>query len=168
LKVGTFKVRSKVSRKHDTEFPTINEIQRRQTMSTNTNTSTDYGIALLRIALGAMFLAHGLLKFLVFGLAGTAGFFESVGFPGFLAYIVAPVEVLAGFALLVGIRTRLVAAATVPVLLGAAFVHLGNGWVFSAPNGGWEYPVYLAVAAIAQSLLGAGAFALDARRVPNA
>jgi putative oxidoreductase len=137
-------------------------------MNTNTNTSADYGIALLRIALGAMFLAHGLLKVLVFGFAGTAGFFESVGFPGFLAYIVAPVEVLAGFALLVGLRTRLVAAATVPVLLGAALVHLGNGWVFSAPNGGWEYPVYLAVAAVAQSLLGAGAFALDAKRVPNA
>lgn len=138
------------------------------TIANNHATSTDYGIALLRIALGVMFLAHGLLKFLVFGLPGTAGFFESVGFPGFLAYIVAPVEVLAGFALLVGIRTRLVAASTVPVLLGAALVHLGNGWVFSAPNGGWEYPVYLAVAAISQSLLGAGAFALDARRVPNA
>lgn len=137
-------------------------------MNTNANTSADYGIALLRIALGVMFLAHGLLKVLVFGFAGTAGFFESVGFPGFLAYIVAPVEVLAGFALLVGLQTRLVAAATVPVLLGAALVHLGNGWVFSAPNGGWEYPVYLAVAAVAQSLLGAGAFALDAKRVPNA
>lgn len=126
-----------------------------------TNSST-YGITLLRITLGAMFIAHGLLKVFVFTLPGTAGFFESVGYPGFLAYIVAPFEIVAGLALLVGFHTRIVAAATVPVLLGATMVHLGNGWVFSAPNGGWEYPVYLVIAAIAQSLLGSGTLALDA------
>lgn len=130
----------------------------------NTTTSTHYGITLLRIALGAMFLAHGLLKALVFTLPGTAGFFESVGFPGFLAYLVTPAEILAGIALLLGFHTRLVAAVMVPVLLGATLVHLGNGWVFSAPKGGWEYPLYLVIAAIAQSLLGSGAFSLDNRK----
>lgn len=128
--------------------------------------AADYGTALLRVALGAMFLAHGLLKVFVFTLPGTAGFFASVGFPGFLAYIVAPAEILAGVALLAGYRTRLVAALTVSILIGAASVHFGNGWVFSAPNGGWEYPVYLVVAAIAQSLLGSGAWALDNSRSP--
>ncbi len=126
--------------------------------------AADYGVTLLRVALGAMFLAHGLLKVFVFTLPGTAGFFASVGFPGFLAYIVAPAEILAGVALLVGFRTRLIAALTVPILIGAASVHFGNGWVFSAPKGGWEYPVYLVVAAIAQSLLGSGAWALDNSR----
>ncbi len=130
----------------------------------NTTTSTHYGITLLRIALGAMFLAHGLLKALVFTLPGTAGFFESVGYPGFLAYLVTPAEILAGIALLLGFHTRLVAAVMVPVLLGATLVHLGNGWVFSAPKGGWEYPLYLVIAAIAQSLLGSGAFSLDNRK----
>ena len=120
-------------------------------------------IALLRVALGSMFVAHGLLKVFVFTLPGTAGFFESLGLPGFLAYVVAPAEVLAGSALLLGYRTRLVAVAMIPVLLGASMVHLGNGWLFTAPKGGWEYPVYLVVAAIAQSLLGSGAFSLDAR-----
>lgn len=131
-------------------------------MNTTSNT-TNYGITLLRIALGTMFVAHGLLKALVFTLPGTAGFFESVGFPGFLAYIVVPAEILAGIALLVGFRTRLVAAAMIPILLGASMVHLGNGWVFSAPKGGWEYPVYLVIAAIAQSLLGSGVFSIDHR-----
>ena len=126
--------------------------------------AADYGAALLRVSLGAMFLAHGLLKVFVFTLPGTAGFFASVGFPSFLAYIVVPAEVLAGVALLIGFRTRLVAALTVPILIGAASVHFGNGWVFSAPKGGWEYPVYLIVAAVAQSLLGSGAYAIDNSR----
>jgi len=134
-------------------------------MKAHNDTLRDYGIATLRVALGTMFIAHGLLKILVFGLAGTAGFFESVGMPGFAAYIVAPAEVLAGLALVVGFRTRLVAAASLPILLGALSVHVGNGWVFSAPNGGWEYPAYLVIAAAAQVLLGAGAFALDQRPV---
>ncbi|HWS14243.1 MAG TPA: DoxX family protein [Rhodocyclaceae bacterium] len=125
------------------------------------NATTEAGITLLRIALGAMFLAHGLLKLLVFTLPGTAGFFESVGFPGFLAYLVTPAEVLGGIALLAGFRTRLVAAALIPLLLGATAVHAGNGWTFSAPNGGWEYPAYLVVLAIAQVLLGSGALAVD-------
>lgn len=120
-----------------------------------------YGIALMRIALGAMFLSHGLLKVLVFTLPGTAAYFQSIGFPGALAYIVGPFEVLAGIALLIGFRTRIVALVSVPLLIGAASVHFGNGWVFSAPKGGWEYPVYLIVAALAQGLLGSGAFALD-------
>ena len=123
----------------------------------STVSAASVGIALLRVALGAMFLAHGLLKLLVFTLPGTAGFFESVGFPGFLAYVVVPAEVLAGIALLVGFRTRLVAAATIPLLIGAASVHLGNGWLFSSANGGWEYPVFLIAASIALWLLGDGA-----------
>jgi putative oxidoreductase len=122
--------------------------------------ANDYAALLLRSALGLMFIAHGLLKFLVFTLAGTAGFFESVGFPGWTAYAVAPFEVLAGVALILGIYTRRVAGAGVIVLLGALLVHSANGWLFTNKNGGWEYPAFLVIAAIAVALLGSGRIGL--------
>lgn len=114
----------------------------------------------LRLALGVTLLAHGLLKLLVFSLPGTVGFFASVGFPGWLAYPVVAFEIVGGVLLVLGLYTRPVAAIAVAVLLGAASVHLGNGWVFSNPKGGWEYPVFLAVVALAVALAGEGRFAL--------
>lgn len=122
--------------------------------------NTDYAALILRIGLGTMFIAHGLLKVLVFTLPGTVGFFEQVGFPGWAAYIVTFAEIGGGALLLTGIAVRAVSLALIPVLLGATFVHLGSGWVFSNPNGGWEYPAFLTIAAIVQALLGPGRFAL--------
>jgi putative oxidoreductase len=127
--------------------------------------SRDYGTLLLRVSLGAMFLAHGLLlKVMTFGLAGTAGFFESIGLPAGLAYLTVFAEIVGGVLLILGVQTRWVALALLPILLGAVWVHAGNGWVFSAANGGWEYPGYLAVLAVAQALLGDGAHALSPSR----
>lgn len=120
----------------------------------------------LRLALGIMFISHALLKVIVFTVPGTVQFFESVGLPGSLAYVTIVAESAGGVLLLLGLATRWVALATVPLLLGAAWVHLPNGWVFSAQGGGWEYPVFLAVAAVVQFLLGDGAYALSARRAP--
>jgi putative oxidoreductase len=120
-----------------------------------------YGAFLLRAALGIMFVAHALLKYYVFTLPGTAQFFESLGLPGALGYATFFAELIGGALILLGLGARYVAAALIPVLLGAAWAHAGNGWVFSAPNGGWEYPVFLAVAAAGVALLGNGAFALE-------
>ena len=122
--------------------------------------TNDWAALALRSALGWMFIAHGLLKFFVFTLAGTAGFFESVGFPGWLAYIVAPVEVAIGIALVLGVYTRAFALAGLFVLLGALWVHSPNGWLFANKNGGWEYPAFLVVAAVSVALLGSGRIAL--------
>lgn len=129
-------------------------------------TPAEVGVSLLRVALGVMFLAHSIvLKLLTFGLAGTAQFFVSVGLPAWLAYVTFAAEAVGGLMLVLGVQTRWVALALSPFLLGALFtVHLGNGWVFSAPNGGWEYPAYLFVLCIAQALLGDGAFALSPSR----
>ncbi len=124
------------------------------------NNNTEYAALILRIGLGAMFLAHGLLKVMVFTLPGTAAFFEQVGFPGWTAYIVTFAEIGGGLLLLAGVAVRAVSIALIPVLLGATFVHFGFGWLFSNPNGGWEYPAFLTLAAVVQALLGPGAFAL--------
>jgi putative oxidoreductase len=122
----------------------------------------DLAAFILRVSLGAMFLAHGLLlKVFVFTLPGTAQFFASLGLPGWTAYAVTAAEIAGGVLLILGVQVRLVALALLPVLLGALWVHAGNGWVFTAKGGGWEYPAYLAVLSVAQALLGEGAFALS-------
>ena len=120
----------------------------------------DVAALLLRGALGMMFIAHALLKYLVFTPAGTVQFFQSIGLPGPLAYVTIAVELVGGVMLILGVYTRAVALALLPVLLGAAWVHSGNGWLFTSPKGGWEYPVFLAIAGIAVGLLGGGRFAL--------
>jgi len=111
------------------------------------------GDTLLRVALGIMFIAHSVvLKYFTFTLAGTAQYFDSIGLPGSLAYVVFALEAIGGVLLVLNIATRWVALALVPVLLGAMWVHLGNGWVFSAPNGGWEYPLFLIVISVVVAL----------------
>ncbi len=125
----------------------------------NTNMN-HYAALILRVSLGVMFIAHGLLKVVVFTLPGTAQFFESVGLAGWMAYPVAYFEIGGGLLLIAGIATRTLSLLFLPILLGALWVHAGNGWLFTAANGGWEYPAFLAVAVIVQALLGDGAYAL--------
>jgi putative oxidoreductase len=124
------------------------------------NNNTDYAALVLRVGMGTMFVAHGLLKILVFTLPGAAGFFEQVGFPGWMAYVVTFAEIGGGVLLLAGIGVRTVSLALIAVLTGALVVHFGNGWVFSNPNGGWEYPAFLIIASVVQALLGPGRFAV--------
>ena len=117
------------------------------------NSPQQAGNALLRISLGIMFIAHGLiLKYFTFTLAGTAQYFESIGLPGPLAYVVFLAETIGGVLLVVNYRARWVALGLIPVLIGAAWVHIGNGWVFSNPNGGWEYPLYLIIISVVVAL----------------
>lgn len=121
-----------------------------------------FAALLLRIALGAMFIAHSvLLKFYVFTLPGTAKFFEGIGLPGWLAYAVFFAEAIGGVLLILGVQARWVALLLFPILAGATWAHWGNGWMFGYANGGWEYPLYLSLLSIVQVLLGDGALALS-------
>lgn len=123
-------------------------------------TTTDYAAFVLRVTSGVLFIAHGLLKVNVFTIAGTVAFFESLGLPGFLAYLTILAELVGGAALVLGIAPRLASLALIPVLLGATWVHSGNGWLFSGQGGGWEFPLFWAVIQLVIALLGRGAFAL--------
>ena len=126
----------------------------------NTSNAPAYGVALLRVSLGIMWIAHALLKLLVFTLPGTAAYFASVGLPGLLAYPVFAIEFVGGAALVLGVYARQASLALVPIMAGAAWVHFPNGWAHTSPNGGWEYPVFLIVVSVALWLLGDGALAL--------
>jgi len=131
------------------------------------NRFAPYGAFALRAALGIMFIAHAYLKIAVFTVPGFAVFLGQVGFPGFLAWPIILAELIGGLAILSGFYARIVSVALLPVLLGALLVHAPNGWVFNAPNGGWEYPAFLALAAVAHALIGDGAFAARSVGVPG-
>jgi putative oxidoreductase len=120
-----------------------------------------YGAFLLRVSMGSLFIAHGLLlKVFTFSVPGTVGFFESLGYPGFFAYLVILGEIGGGLALILGLWTRTVALLLLPIMIGATLQHVGNGWLFSGEGGGWEFPVLWTVLLLVQALLGSGAWAV--------
>jgi putative oxidoreductase len=128
-----------------------------------------YGVLLLRIALGTMFIAHSVIYMaMTLTLTGTVDFFASLGLPPWFAYATVLAEALGGLLLILGVQTRWVALALSPILFGAIWVHSGNGWLFASRNGGWEYPLYLFVLCIAQVMLGDGAHALFPSWLPGA
>ncbi|MDP9836121.1 putative oxidoreductase [Neorhizobium huautlense] len=127
---------------------------------TDTRTAP-YAALILRLSLGILFLAHAGLKIFVFTPAGTAGFFSSLGLPGWLAYVTIAWELIGAVALILGVLPRLAALAMIPVLLGAIFtVHGPAGFFFTNENGGWEFLGFWIVGLLALALIGDGPYAL--------
>lgn len=116
-----------------------------------------FGPTISRVGLGIVFLAHAYAKAALFTFAGTEAFFTAHGFPGWTVYPVFAGEVLGGLALITGFRVRAASIALIPIMLGAIVPHVKNGFWFTSPNGGWEYPAFLVLALFAQALAGAGA-----------
>jgi putative oxidoreductase len=123
----------------------------------------DFAILVLRVVLGLTMAAHGYNKFFgKGGLAGTAGWFDSIGMkPGmFHARIAASTEMAAGLGLAVGLLTPIPAAGFVALMFTAAWtVHRKNG--FFIVKEGWEYNLILAATAVAIAGTGAGRYSLD-------
>ena len=123
--------------------------------------SVDAGLALLRIIVGLVFVAHGAQKFFVFGLDGVAASFGQMGVPlaGIVGPLVAAGEFFGGAALMVGLLTRFAGAGLAAIMLGALFtVHLANG--FFLPSG-IEFVLTLFATAAALALTGPGRYSAD-------
>ncbi|WP_427052175.1 DoxX family protein [Paenibacillus sp. TC-CSREp1] len=84
------------------------------------NKSIEMGLFFLRIMIGLIFVLHGWSKF-EGGISGTVGFFESIGIPGFMASVVAIIELAGGAAVILGLGTRIFAALFIAVMVGALF-----------------------------------------------
>ena len=127
--------------------------------------NADLAALILRVSAGILFLAHAGLKIFVFTPVGTAAFFASRGLPGPLAYLVIAAELFGGIALILGVWTRWVSLALIPILLGSIYTpHGAAGFFFSNEGGGWEFPAFWAAAMGALALLGNGALALGRGR----
>lgn len=129
---------------------------------------SDYAALLLRVSMGAMFIAHGLiLKVLTYTPAGTAQYFESIGYPGFTAYVVIAAEIGGGLAMIAGVKVRLVSLAFLPLMIGATLQHVPNGWMFGFEGGGYEFPAFWTAMLLVQALLGNGAFSAESLAAPS-
>ena len=125
-----------------------------------TQSNTDLAALALRLSTGVLFLAPGWMKVTLFTIPGTVAFFESLGLPGFFAYLTILGELGGGLLLIAGVAVRLVSVPLIAILLGSVWAHAGFGWTFSNEGGGWEFPLFWAVVQGVIALLGAGAYAL--------
>ncbi|MCM3160750.1 DoxX family protein [Metabacillus litoralis] len=116
----------------------------------------DISALLLRLVLGVIFIGHGVAKFQG-GIGNIAGWFDSIGLPGFLAYAVAIIELVGGIAMLLGLATRIVGGLFVLVLLGAIVkVQLAAGFI-----GGYAYDLALLAMSAYFLLNGSKLYSLD-------
>jgi len=125
-----------------------------------TQSNTDLAALALRLSSGVLFLAHGWMKVTLFTIPGTVAFFESLGLPGFFAYLTILGELGGGLLLIAGVAVRLLSVPLIAILLGSVWAHAGFGWTFSNEGGGWEFPLFWTVVQGVIALLGAGAYAL--------
>ena len=118
-----------------------------------------YGLLVLRIFLGIIFVYHGIPKLRMSGAMG-----KGMGFPSGSVFILGLVEFLSGLALILGLYAEIGALLVGLVMLGALW-HKIFKWniPFSAMDKmGWEFDLILLGVAVAILLLGSGAFSLDA------
>ncbi|UFJ40847.1 DoxX family protein [Brevibacillus humidisoli] len=116
---------------------------------------------IVRVVLGIIFFAHGLDKFNN-GLENIAGWFASIGLPGFVAYLVAIIELVGGIALIIGLGTRYVSILTAIIMLGAiGKVKLANGLLGGGQGAGFELDLALLAMSVYLALTDTKALSVD-------
>lgn len=125
------------------------------------NKKYEIGALILRLITGFTFFLHGLSKFQG-GIENTVGFFSSVGIPGFLAYIVAIIELAGGALVILGLGTRIIGVLFAVVMLGAIFtVKLSAGFMGTDGGAGYEFDVALLAMSVSLALSGSSMLSLD-------
>ena len=116
---------------------------------------------MLRVVLGISFFIHGLVKFQG-GIGNTVGWFDSIGLPGSLAYAVAIIELVGGFALIIGLGTKIVSALLAVLMLGAIFTaKLSGGFLGEGMGAGYELDIAFMVIAIFLAVNGSKMLAVE-------
>ncbi|KKK37471.1 oxidoreductase [Mesobacillus campisalis] len=118
-------------------------------------------VLMLRVVLGIIFFVHGLVKFQG-GIENTAGWFASIGIPGFLAYAVAFIEMVGGIALILGLFSRVVSGLLAVIMAGAILtVKLSAGLLGDGVSAGYELDLALLAMAVFIAVNGSKLYALD-------
>ncbi|MFE4706259.1 DoxX family protein [Peribacillus simplex] len=126
----------------------------------------EIGTFLLRVMLGISFFMHGLSKFKG-GLDNTAGWFQSIGIPGFMAYVVGIIELVGGIALIIGLGTRIISALLVFIMAGAiVYVKFPAGFMGNGEGTGYELDLVLMIIALHLVMNGSRFLSIDSK-LPN-
>ncbi|MDM5212416.1 DoxX family protein [Peribacillus sp. RS7] len=126
----------------------------------------EIGTFLLRVILGVTFLLHGLSKFQG-GLENTSGWFQSIGIPGFMAYVVGTIELVGGIALILGLGTRIISALLIIIMAGAiVYVKFPSGFMGNGEGTGFELDLILMIIALHLVLNGSRFLSIDSK-LPN-
>ncbi|MBT2719581.1 DoxX family protein [Bacillus sp. ISL-46] len=124
---------------------------------------SEVGTLILRLFLGVSFFIHGVSKFQN-GIENTIGWFDSLGIPGFIGYIVAIIELVGGLLLTIGFGTRYIAALFVFIMIGAIWkVKLAAGFMGNGQGAGFELDLAFAVMAVYIFLNSNSALSLDSK-----
>ncbi|KZN99744.1 DoxX family protein [Pseudobacillus badius] len=125
------------------------------------NRKYEWSALILRVVLGVSFFVHGLAKFQG-GLGNIAGWFDSIGLPGFLAYGVAFLEAAGGIALVIGLGTKVLSALFALLMIGAMVkVKLAAGFLGDGQSAGYELDLAFLAMAVSLVLTGSKLYSVD-------